>query len=147
MRRRKVDPFIANKSELQASAHKYHSLSQVLFYCSWWKLLHLFISSEEIRLWKSQLTPSEYADLPLVLNFLLDIYTSCMKRLCLSINRPDTDRDTHFIIRVHSQKLSFFSFLNSLSCSRSSTTSSYSSLSANQSNFFNDIASCFALSL
>lgn len=60
MRRRKVDPFIANKSELQASAHKYHSLSEVLFYCSWWKLLHLFISSEEIRLRKPQLLHSTH---------------------------------------------------------------------------------------
>lgn len=166
MRRRKVGPFIANKSELQASAHKYHSLSEVLFYCSWWKLLHLFISSEEIRLWKPQLMHSTLGICrSLVLNFKNFYFTPPppsrkLRMIMLSINRPNTEHDAQntFIIcnftPAHPQNLSglFYnsalSYSSCLPCSLSLTTNSYAWVSSNQSNsLFNDIANCFALSL
>lgn len=94
----KVDPFIANKSELQASAHKYHSLSWVLFYCSWWKLLHLFMSSVDTSLCKSQLAHVliECADPALVLIFFLSFTLSVSEKLIkfFPINTPKTVHNT-----------------------------------------------------
>ena len=143
MRRRKVDPFIANKSELQASAHKYHSLSEVLFYCSWWKLLHLFISSEEIRLWKPQLMHSTRGICRSAFSLKFqEFWFLHPPHKNYVFHKQTKYRTQNFIIcnftPARSQNLSCLfhnsALSSSSSCSLSLTTNSYARVSSNQSN-------------
>ena len=60
---REVDLFIANKSEFETRAHKYHKLSGIVFYGSWWKLFHLFISSQRDKVKKVTTTGICKADI------------------------------------------------------------------------------------
>lgn len=161
MRRGKVDPFIANKSELQASAHKYHGLSEVLFYCSWWKLLLLFISHKEIRLCALQLMHHSKPGIcrsAFSLKFQEFWFNTPSNKwgiIIWSINRKIKNmmHKTHFIVcsltSAQPQSLSrlysvvfFFLFFLSL------PANFHFSVSSNQQSFFsNDITDYFALSL
>jgi len=58
-----ADLFIANKSEFEARPHKYHKLSGIVFYGSWWKLFHLFISSKRDKVKKVTTTRICKADI------------------------------------------------------------------------------------